>query len=456
MSDPLTLFQAIAAREKASRLEAERLLARANRALADRNAERDTLTAELDDVKALYTEVLSTAPDGIATCDAGFRIKGCNTTLGRQIGTRRINMVGQSIDEIVPGFSDRLKKLPNGVFMVEGLKARRADGETTFPVDLRGHIGPIGDVVRYIVFVHDITSRITAEEKRKQIEAQADEGRRLEAIGALSAGIAHEINTPIQFIGDNVEFLREALGQVVEAHARFETLRAAVSGGADTGEALAAVDAFDAEAGVGALIEEINIALEESREGIAQVRDIILLMKDFAHPGSGKKKDVANLNDIVGNVVTISRHRQRGVAEVSLAADADLPDVKCRRAQIQQVILNLVLNAIDAVDMNDGPERRVHVETAYDADFVRVMISDTGGGVPDSLREKIFDPFFTTKPVGKGTGQGLALAKEYVVKGHDGRLTLIEREGFATTFLIELPRTEVVDLSSEEFLNDVA
>ena len=133
------------------------------------------------------------------------------------------------------------------------------------------------------------------------------------------------------------------------------------------------------------------------------------------------------------------QNRGKNTADIEANLDPDLPRVRCRKGQVQQVFLNLVINAIDAVDEAGKGRGRIEIETSAEDDYVQIYMSDTGCGVPETLKQKIFDPFFTTKPVGKGTGQGLALAKDTIVKGHGGKLTLVEKDGFATTFLIQLP-----------------
>ena len=298
----------------------------------------------------------------------------------------------------------------------------------------------------------DISKRLHNEERRKQVEQQIDEARRLEAIGALSAGIAHEINTPIQFIGDNLDYLKDALQKIYESYNHYDALRAAVGRGGAYRDELQSIDDFNKSIDLVSLIQEIIAALQESRDGIRQVRDIVLLMKEFAHPGSGEKEET-QLNKIIQNVVTLSRNRQKGVAEVELALAEDLPTVRCRHGQIQQVILNIFLNALDAIEEAKPAIGRVCIQTSFDEEYVRITISDNGPGVPKALKEKIFNPFFTTKPVGKGTGQGLALAKDCIVKGHEGRLKLIDVEGFTSTFLIKLPRNPTISETHTEFEN---
>lgn len=452
MSSNPDILKAIAAREKASRQEAERLLDEKSRELYAKNLELGQSASELKSANSLFWEIMKVAPNGILLCGDDFVINSVNPACARKLNADGSDMKGRLLKEFFPDIAAHLPSDQDGEFIIDRLEAKRACGDD-FTVEIRGFAGPINEDIRYLVFFHDISGRLQREAQRKQVEQQVDEARRLEAIGALSAGIAHEINTPIQFIGDNLEYLKDALGQVHESYNRYEALRAAVKQGGPYSDQLAAIDEFNSSINLLALIPEVIAALTESRDGIRQVRDIVLLMKEFAHPGSGDKEE-ANLNEIAENVVTLCKNRHKNLTEVEFDTAANLPSVRCRRGQIQQVILNIVLNAIDAVEEANPDQGRVRIRTAFDDDYVKIAISDNGPGVSAKLREKIFDPFFTTKPVGKGTGQGLALAKDCVVKGHEGRLSLINLDGFATTFLIELPlKSTISELQRER--NDV-
>ncbi len=437
MTDEAAFYKAEAAREKAAREAAERLLEAKNRELVEREQEAHTIAKKLQNTNSLLSEIMSAVPDVILTCSAEFEIRSCNDSTLDLLGADPRALRGKRLNDILPGLEERLSEMPEGVFLPRPFEAARADG-SRLPVDLRGHIGPIGRKIQYLLVFHDISERLSEEAERKSMERQLDEMRRLEAIGSLSAGIAHEINTPIQFIGDNLDYLRDALRTIHASYERYEAFARAVERDGRYAEEIAAVRGFNNEIKLSALIAEIVAALTESREGISQVRDIVLLMKEFAHPGTGGK-DPTDLNAVLKNVVEICRNRRKGVAEIEFDLDPALPQTPCRKGQLQQVLLNVVINAIDAIDEAKPAKGVIRIKTVAESGFARIFISDNGCGVPQSLREKIYDPFFTTKPVGKGTGQGLALAKDCVIKGHQGRLGLAETPGFATTFLIELP-----------------
>jgi PAS domain S-box-containing protein len=437
MSDEADNYRVLAERERVAREQAERLLASRERELHQRELEAQAIASKLRNANSLLSEIMSAVPDVILTCSAEFEIRSCNDATLDLLGVEPLALRGRRLDEILPGLEARLAALPEGVFFPRTVEARRVDGSAT-PVDLRGHKGPIGRKIHYLLVFHDISARLNEEAERKSMERQLDEMRRLEAIGSLSAGIAHEINTPIQFIGDNLDYLRDALRNIHASYERYESLARVAERDGRYAEELRGVRAFNDEIKLGSLIAEILAALTESREGIKQVRDIVLLMKEFAHPGSGGK-DPVDVNAVLRNVVEICRNRRKGVAEIVFDLDEKLPQTPCRKGQVQQVLLNIVINAIDAIDEAKPEKGVIRIKTVAENGFAKIFISDNGCGVPQSLREKIYDPFFTTKPVGKGTGQGLALAKDCIIKGHQGRLSLADLPGFATTFLIELP-----------------
>lgn len=456
MLEELQKMARIVEREKKARREAEYLLELKTRELMKKTSELEQSANKFKSVYTLLSEIMAVAPDMIITCFEDFTIHGGNTAAENNLEQQERDFCGRSIDDFLPGLSAELRKRPPGPFFIENRRACSHKGES-FPVDIRGYIGPIGENIRYLVFFHDISQRIAAEEKRKSMENQVDEARRLEAIGALSAGISHEINTPIQFIGDNLEYLESALKNIHRAYHNYDSLKQAAAQAGVCHDEVDAIDQYNASINLNILITEINAALSESRDGIKQVRDIVLLMKEFAHPGTDGKDEI-DVNAIIKNVIAICRNRRKHVADVELNLDPDLPRAPCRKGQLQQVVLNLVLNAIDAIDETKTGNSRgcIEIETRATESHIQIYLSDSGCGIPQSLRQKIFDPFFTTKPVGKGTGQGLALAKNCIVKGHGGKLSLVDKADYATTFLIELPRTGALAEAITEHDNDVA
>ena len=282
---------------------------------------------------------------------------------------------------------------------------------------------------------------------RKQEEIQRQQGQKMESIGQLAAGVAHEINTPIQFIGDNLRFLGDTfndLGAVLAAHGQ---LLDGVRTGQPTAGLVAGVDEATKRADVAYLTEEIPKAITQSLEGITRVTEIVRAMKEFSHPDQGEKKSV-DLNKTITTTLIVARNEYKYVADLITEFANDLPTVPCIVGEFNQVVLNLVVNAAHAIgDVvakaggNSGGKGTITVTTRRTDDHVEIRIRDSGTGIPESARSKIFDPFFTTKGVGKGTGQGLYIAHTVVVKKHGGTLTFETELGKGTTFIIRLPLT---------------
>lgn len=261
-------------------------------------------------------------------------------------------------------------------------------------------------------------------------QAMLIQAEKLESIGQLAAGIAHEINTPVQYVTDNSTFLEGAFGDLLRAFDGIES----IARGADADQ----VDALLRDADIAFLREEIPLALAQSHEGLARVSEIVRAMKDFSHPGS--EVSAADLNHAIASTVTVSRNEWKYVATVDLDLDATLPAVRCHEGQIKQVVLNMVVNAAHAIEEagRDPSTGRIVVATAWSGEHARISVSDNGCGMPPEVQARIFDPFFTTKEVGRGTGQGLSVAHR-IVRAHAGRILVDSVQGTGTTFSLELP-----------------
>jgi PAS domain S-box-containing protein len=271
---------------------------------------------------------------------------------------------------------------------------------------------------------------------RRRLETQLRHAQKMESVGQLAAGIAHEMNTPIQFVGDNVRFVQEAvhdLGRVLDAYRE-------ASLAADPAAALAECGRVETEVNAAFLAAEMPEAIEQTLEGVDRVATIVRAMKGFAHP-STEEKAPADLNQAIRNTVVVANNELKYVADVVLEL-ADLPPVWCHLGDVNQVILNLVVNAAHAIrDLvgDSGQRGRITIRTAQDGDSVTIDVIDTGMGIPSNIADRVFEPFFTTKPVGVGTGQGLALAYSLVHDRHSGSITFASVPGAGTTFTVRLP-----------------
>jgi signal transduction histidine kinase len=277
------------------------------------------------------------------------------------------------------------------------------------------------------------------------LEAQLSQAQKLESIGQLAAGIAHEINTPAQYVGDTVTFLRDSTADLMRALDMVAELHSpALHDEACTVEAVARVRAALEEADYTFLKEEMPKSFARALEGIERVSAIVQAMRSFSHPGEIEKKAV-DINQAIESTIIVSRNEWKYVAAMETDLDPNLPRVVCLPAEMNQVLLNLVVNASHAVgDVVRSTQTLgvLRVATALEDNHVRISITDSGTGIPEAFRNKIFDPFFTTKEVGKGTGQGLAMAYDIVVNKHGGTISFDTEEGRGTTFHIRLPLSD--------------
>jgi signal transduction histidine kinase len=277
---------------------------------------------------------------------------------------------------------------------------------------------------------------------RKQLEARLALAQKMESIGQLAAGIAHEINTPAQYVSDNICFLHDAFHDLEKLLGNYARLLDANKAGTIPLALLAEIDAITAAADLSYLMTEIPQAIQQSQQGIERVTKIVRAMKEFSHP-SVEEKSETDLNRAVETTITVARNEWKYVAELVTDFDPTLPPVRCLPGEFNQVILNLIVNAAHAIaDVvgNDGNNKgTIIVRTRHDENWAEIRISDTGTGIPEAIRLKIFDPFFTTKVVGKGTGQGLAIAHSVIVDKHGGTISCETEVGKGTTFIIRLP-----------------
>ena len=293
---------------------------------------------------------------------------------------------------------------------------------------------------RLRVYATDITERKRAEEALRQSESQLRMAQKLESIGQLAAGIAHEINTPIQFIGDNAKFLDEAFRDLVGFVEPHMELASALRN-PDHANFATALEQAGQNVDVDYLRNEIPKAIEQLLEGVAHVAKIVRAMKDFSHPGPVEKVPV-NINLAIESTILVSKHEWKYIAELTTDLDPDLPPVPCVASEFNQVILNLIVNAAHAISdvVRDSNQKGcIRISTHRDGGWVEVRVSDTGAGIPENIRAKIFTPFFTTKEVGKGTGQGLAISHSVIVKKHQGTISFESEVGAGATFVVRLP-----------------
>jgi two-component system, NtrC family, sensor kinase len=301
-------------------------------------------------------------------------------------------------------------------------------------------MGGDGELRGAIATVFDVTPLRTAERQRDRFEAELRLSQKLEAVGQLAAGIAHEINTPSQYVSDNLAFISESMQQLLPL---LDVMPAALgNASAPSDQAMEEYRRLLAAADLDFVRAEIPAAIQQARDGVAQIKKIVRAMKEFSHPG-GEDKEAVDFNRAIESTVLVARNEWKYVADLELALDPNLPPIQAVASQLNQVVLNLVVNAAhaiaDAVAKSPGSKGKIRVATVARGDQVELSIADSGCGIPQQNLERIFEPFFTTKEVGKGTGQGLAIARRVVVEGHGGSIKVESEPGKGACFRISLP-----------------
>jgi len=378
--------------------------------------------------------ILDTADEGIWVVDVQGVTEFANGRAAEIFGLTVSEMLGRPFFELVPedlrsiARAD-LESLARGEKTKRAFKLRRSDGSEIHLVHSRSILrGPGGEVAGSVSVFTDVTAQRRALEELQQAQ-------KLEAIGRLAAGIAHEINTPIQFIGDNTHFLADAFA---DAAGLLQRYRAVLARGR-AAEAEEDLERAAQEIEIDEVLREAPRTIARTLEGVRRVATIVRAMKEFAHPEQGEMV-ATDLNRAIRATLEVARNEYKYVADIETDL-AELPLVMCHAGDINQVFLNVIVNAAHAIEtvVKKGGGRGVlRVITRCEANEVTVSIADTGCGIPEQIHDKIFEPFFTTKEVGRGTGQGLAIARSIVAK-HGGVMSFTSNVGQGTTFLIRLP-----------------
>ena len=274
----------------------------------------------------------------------------------------------------------------------------------------------------------------------RALESQLHQAQKLEAVGQLAAGVAHEINTPMQYIGDNLDFLKKKVGLLIPLMHDLENLIDLKD--EERAAKLSAIQAAAKKLKAKRFAGDLFDAITDSRDGVRHVSQIVRAMKEFAHPGQAEKM-LVDVNKALTSTIAVSTNEWKYVANINTDFDESNPLVSAFPVELNQVFLNILVNAAHAVsegtEEGENGKGEISVATKLLDDCVRVSISDSGTGIPDDIKTRIFDPFFTTKEVGKGTGQGLSIAHSVVVNKHCGRLVCDSVLGEGTTFTIEIP-----------------
>jgi PAS domain S-box-containing protein len=390
--------------------------------LADITAER----AMQEEMRLLATIIEQTG-DSVIITGTDKVIRYANPAASSNSGYSREELLGKTptvfksglVDNAV--YVDLYRTLEQGQVWSGRLRNRQKNGAI---VEEDVTISPMhnedGQLSHYVAIKRDMT-------EMTNLQLQLLQAQKLEAIGTLAAGIAHEINTPMQYVQNNITFFAQAFSDT----SRLFTELARTRQNDNREELLQCLEVIDLDY----LMAEIPEAIDEAREGIDRVVKIVSAMKAFSHPGSSDRV-AADINLALENTVTVCRNEYKYVAEMVLDLQADLPNVPCFPDQLNQAMLNLIVNAAHAIEESgakfpDNPGR-ITISTRNCGDTVEIRVQDSGKGIPEKIRSLIYDPFFTTKEVGKGTGQGLTIVYD---------INFITEPGMGTTFIVRLPTT---------------
>jgi len=385
-----------------------------------------------------YRVIAQTASDGIVTADETGRIQFANGAANVIFGFSESELLWRDFDSLAPGYLECFARGGgNGnspEAPIELVGKHKTGREIPLEISLSECAqGPQNH--RLTVVIRDVT-------ERKRAERQLAQSQRLESIGQLAAGIAHEINTPIQYVGDNIHFLSDSFKGMSALLEAYQELEGPTQSGAKAPTLRDKAARLAEEIDVEYLQEEIPKAIQQSLEGVKRVAEIVGAMKELSHPGTTAKCAV-DLNHLIGNTILVSKHAWKLVAEVTTDFDSELPALQCIAGDLSQVILNLIVNAADAIadtiKDKSSTKGQISLSTRRRGEWAEIRVSDNGPGIPESIQQRIFDPFFTTKDVGKGTGQGLAIAHAIITQKHQGTIQAETQRGIGATFVIRLP-----------------
>ena len=403
-------------------------LIRISAALEAADSQRQDLATALAHERTLLRTMIDLIPAFIYAKDAGSRFIAMNTALARNMGTAAADAIGKTdFDFFKPElakkfYSDEQALIKSGTAIID-LEEPGFDAQTGMARTVRTSKVPLrdenGEVIGIIGVGFDITERKVAEQRLAASE-------HLESIGRLAAGVAHEINTPIQYLNDSVYFIRDAMQDLLAHNAKLAAMLP---------------EPPEPDEDIEDLRKDLPPALDRVVEGLSRIAEIVRSMKEFSHVDQREMARV-DLNRAINSTLIIARTEYKYIAELETEF-ADLPLVTCHGGQINQVVLNLVVNAAHAIaDRNkaqgSSEKGRITVKTRIEDGFAVISIGDTGGGIPEAIRKRIFEPFFTTKEVGRGTGQGLSIAHN-VINAHGGKLDFVTEMGKGTTFNVHLP-----------------
>lgn len=429
-------------RERAARKSAETLLEAKSRELYEANQTLKLTASSLESQRLQLNTILDNTLAGICLAQSDYSAVRTNSAALAMFGLRDQVFKVSDLFSDWPSAEAQIADLVQGdggpaQILAEAVGIRTDGSE--FPIEFglakMDHLG----WDRAVWIFNDITVRKQAELKRAALERELGQTHKMEALGTLASGVAHEINTPIQYVSDNMRFLADTIGDLAGLIEKYQAVLTEVGSAGVAREAIDAARELEDEIDLSFLLEEAPQAVDQSLQGAKQVATIVNAIKEFSHPGEDQKV-LVDLNKLIETTLTVTRNQWKYVAEVETTLAENLPELPCMPSEISQVVLNLIVNAADAIGSGDGTGRgQIQISTKRSNEEVEIKVQDNGPGIPPEVLERIFDPFFTTKDVGKGTGQGLAIAYAIIQQKHAGTIRCTSQPGQGACFSVRLP-----------------
>lgn len=433
----LSLLQRRIERERSARLSAEAILEQKSLELHESKLAAERSAQELEWQNIRVQAIVDGAAEGIITLDFDFEILTFNPAASKIFGLNSTQAIGSKFIDLFKNFdeTDLVRFLTSDEYKIDATEYNASVDGRDIIVEVTMGITRGDDSSSMIAIVRDRT-------KRKSLEAQLAIAQKMESIGQLSAGIAHEINSPMQYVSDNTHFLKDAFDGIQSLLNKYNQLTSALS---DNGSCQTLLDAIRQEyedSDLGFILSEVPLAISQTIEGAERVTTIVQAMKVFSHPGE-TNASLYCLNESVDSTVTVAKNEWKYLADVELDLDPDLPNCVGYPSKINQALLNMVVNAAHAISKRNesDPDHwgKIKLTTRHDRDSVQLTIEDNGCGIAEENLHHIFDPFFTTKPVGKGTGQGLSITHSIIVETHKGEIDIKSTVGEGTKFTLKIP-----------------
>ena len=436
-SSKIDVLQRRIKREQAARREAERLLEEKSREVFLANTELRQLAERARQQAAQIRAIVDHVGEGIITFDDSGAILSFNVAAENIFGCLAEQAATRQIEDFVPSINSQNKPMTD---------ARTRDKRSSLPFEqtglkVDGSEFPIEVTISR--FLHEgqqvWTALIRDRTARRQLEQQLSHVQKMESVGQLAAGIAHEINTPMQFVGDNTRFLNDAFADIEGLFSICQQLIEAAYQPTKRDQLVQQIEQIAGRIDLAYLRREIPAATQQSLDGIERITSIVQALKEFSHPGD-QNKVALDLNQAIRNSIEVSRSQWKYIATVETDLDPSLPTTMSYPGEFNQVILNLLINAAQAIEEKKMDAMgEIKVSSRFQNGQALIVISDSGMGMTGEVKAKIFDPFFTTKPLGKGTGQGLAICYAVIVEKHGGQISCDSEVGVGTTFSIQLP-----------------